>query len=364
MGRGVLTPAALAAVAGASVWSGGGRLLALLLGSCFGAASPAHAADISLSNRPGCSIELRGPIVDGDAERLDAALAQAVRPPYDYDCAKYADYAVCLDSQGGSFLEARKVAAVIHDQNFATRVDADAICTSACAFAFMAGHFVGEEGCNDLQRTLDIRGQLGFHAPFVLLAPEARVSGQVVNEFLPEYNALLADFARLAAYRPDFELTSTVSFGLWSEFLATPPGEMYMIDTVEKAARWAIALDGIPETRLLSEDEQVQACVNQLAWMYDERSYPATVDDALGSRWIQDESQAVAFMQWYLGGMFRRDCFIEAQDQPTPRVEYCIVDATTGMLLGDCEGPNELDYRLFMPWWHAMPPDMPLGAIR
>lgn len=332
------------------------------------AAPPASAAEIALSTAPGCAVTLSGPIVAGDAERLRGVLAEARRAEDIYDCAKNAQYSVCLDSDGGTFTEAQALAREIRAANFPTRVPAGARCTSACAFAFMAGRYGGEEGCDSIVRTLDIDGALGFHAPYVILEPSASYSGQAINDFLPIYNGMLAEFASLSADRSSFELKPTVSLGLWTEFLSTPPDQMYMIDTVEKAARWSISLSGIPETRVLTEDDQVQACVNQLAWAYDGPSRRAADDEAWGPVEVPNApNEFTRYTLWNLGGMFRRDCFIEdqsAQVDPSPQVAYCLIDSRTGLQIGDCEGENGLDLIVTMPWWHALPPDTALSAIR
>ena len=185
---------------------------------------------------------------------------------------------------------------------------------------------------------------------------------------MPEHNRILSEFVRLASYRTMYSYKSSFSMGLFIEMLATPPDELFLIDTVEKAARWSIQLDGERQSASLTKTDRVQACENQLSWLYDEES-----------RSVQSENiqvldrKAVKVQNWFdelvemdkisiLSGP-PKDCFIGVSAEGGYYFPFCLYDENTGLQVGNCENGAEV-YPDYFPWWHAMPPDMPLRALR
>ena len=65
---------------------------------------------------------------------------------------------VCLDSPGGSFGEALRIAKFFKSKPVATKIEAGARCESACALIFMAGRFSYFEGAKSTWRVLHPRG--------------------------------------------------------------------------------------------------------------------------------------------------------------------------------------------------------------
>ncbi|MGS4945146.1 COG3904 family protein [Meridianimarinicoccus sp. RP-17] len=73
------------------------------------------------------ALSLRGAIAPGDAERISAELDD-IRPAI-----------VSLDSPGGSVMDALALGRVLRDLDIDTRLEAGAVCLSACPYAFVGG---------------------------------------------------------------------------------------------------------------------------------------------------------------------------------------------------------------------------------
>lgn len=324
------------------------------------------AAQFTPAPRDGCFAGLSGQIVEGDAANFRAVINRHWTGDYKAATEDNADQALCLDSPGGSFLEAMAIATAVHEEGIATRIGAGDECLSACALVFMAGRVNGAEG-DGVRRILDVEGTLGFHAPYLLLDPESQVSGRTVNDYVPKHNRILSDFIRFASFRAFSSYKPSFSMGLFTEMLATPPDELFVIDTVERAARWSIQLDGLKEAVVLTESDRVQACENELAWLYDEKSTP--VQDPNASHYMKEFHEVekyremVLFEEIAIADMSLKICHIETTIEPSNYFSYCLHDEYTGVYIGNCTQDRIGDMDFF-PWWHAMPPDMPLRELR
>ncbi len=340
--------------------------MALLLAVCLAVtlARPAQTAEIGVSNKPGCLFELTGPIVSGDAERFRRLAAQ--HWAIDWEGRNdNAGSALCLDSRGGSFLEGNAIANDVHERAIATRIGPGAECLSACSLVFMAGRNLATE-IDRYRRILHVTGHLGFHAPYTDLEEARQTTGQEVNTLVRDLNDLIADFLRHASFRSFTTHRPSVSMGLLVEMMDMPKGDLFMIDTVERAARWGVELDGVggpPQFTLL---EYVQLCDNQFAWMYDGASERVQGDLS----WLRYETVRKPmqtgpedFIVFDRGGMAPMRCEIELLAGAETGTGLCLSDGFTGVGLGNCNDPS-MPNSIWVPWWHAMPPDMPLSALR
>lgn len=201
-----------------------------------------------------CNVRLSGEIVEGDHTRL--------REIYDltgsgsqgkvFSGGQLAPSFLCLDSSGGSYAEALKIAKFLTGSGaIATVVEAGRSCFSACAVIFMAGsnsfHLGQAPG-----RWLHVRGRLGFHAPFLeksklpsrLSADDAitvYVSAQrAIAELIKAFSLSEVDVDRQFFSRP------WVRKSLFLQMSLTGPDSLYEIDTIDRAGRWGIALFGLP----------------------------------------------------------------------------------------------------------------------
>lgn len=201
--------------------------------------APSAAAQIEKipQNQMGCVLRLSGPIEAGDAATLDALL---VEKGYNFDGTPIG-HRICLDSPGGSFVEAVRMADLLAFNRVGTVVDAGAICESACAIMFMAGSFFHNEGERAVSdRHLHPTARLGFHAPALLV--EERLYSQA--EITGAYDVALSTIAEvrrlISTHRLDFPES------LFIAMLDTPFDAMRYVETVADAALWRI---GVVEVR-------------------------------------------------------------------------------------------------------------------
>ena len=92
---------------------------------------------------------------------------------------------VCLNSSGGNYDEALKLITILmKGTNVATVIDRGAQCISTCAFLFIVGNTQkSEDGELGPDRTLDVRGTLGFHAPYLKTGAGTDVAAATIENF-------------------------------------------------------------------------------------------------------------------------------------------------------------------------------------
>ncbi|WP_425073965.1 hypothetical protein [Sagittula sp. S175] len=242
------------------------RITTLLAACLTLIAAASQAAEVLPSDGQGmgCGLRLSGLLEEGDADRLGAELDRLAgqRPPG----SGREGYRLCLDSPGGSLIEATLMADLVAERGFGTAVPAGARCESACAVLFMAGQHRPPE--TDVpftpDRLLHPQGKLGFHAPS-LTVPEANYTQAEVNR---AYTIALASIAEVVQLRARRSLVWPDSLLLG--ILGTPPQSMTYVDTVGLAARWQIE---VAPVALPSEDLPLalsHACLNADGGMMDQ----------------------------------------------------------------------------------------------
>lgn len=218
------------------------------LGAAAGAVS---AAEIRREPQPGmrCTHSLRGPVAAGDAAALQTALET-----WDGGGGEsYQSFRLCLDSPGGSLLEALRITDM--GQDFGTAVGPDASCLSACGIIFMAGQRYLEGGIGQVpDRFLHAAGDLGFHAPSLVVA-EGSYNQAAVKK---AYNVAVQGIARLTGSTGQLQM----SLANLSAMLSTPPEEFYRIDTAAVAAAWNITVVGVAEPDKFQPLHMTNACIN------------------------------------------------------------------------------------------------------
>lgn len=100
-------------------------------------------------------IELVGEIRDGDAESIENVLRDRART------------VLYLSSSGGEFVEGIAIPRFLELLKIETVIRKNDECYSACAIAFLGGTVTGAEETPLISRTVEIGGQLGFHAPYL-----------------------------------------------------------------------------------------------------------------------------------------------------------------------------------------------------
>lgn len=178
---------------------------------------------------------------------------------------------VCLDSPGGSFPEALRIADFFKSKPVATKIEAGARCESACALMFMAGNFSYFEGGKSAWRVLHPRGRLGFHAPHLPLRAESYPKEEVENAWNISLDVVSNTIFQLILAHRDFEDGGerAMKVSLLGHMLKTPGADMYYIDTVDKVGRWDISIFPVKNFSPRSDRDYLHACFNKLSWDMD-----------------------------------------------------------------------------------------------
>ena len=214
----------------------------------------AQGAEIGPAASPLCQLKLEGLIEAGDGEKLSAAL-DAV--PSENGAA---NVSVCLNSPGGNYDEALNlITIVLKRTNVATVIDRGAQCYSACAFLFLAGNAQkSEDGEPGPDRTLDVHGTLGFHAPYLKGGAGADVAEVTTENFRRGVYAI----AKLL----EIDRRELFPRGLLAKALQVGPNYLLYVDTIEKAGVWSIKLKGYRPPAALTARMLDQACRNKDLW--------------------------------------------------------------------------------------------------
>jgi hypothetical protein len=217
---------------------------------------PAHGAEVGPGNAPLCELKLEGAIEAGDSEKLSAALS-ALGAAGGFDSR---NVSVCLNSLGGNYDEALKLmTTLLTFTNVATVVDAGAECYSACAFLFLAGNAQrSEDGELAPNRTLDVRGTLGFHAPYLQTGTGTDVTAATIENFRRGVSAI--------AKMLEIDRRELIPRGLLAKALQVRSNELLYVDTIEKVGVWSIKLKGYKPPASLTSRMLDQACRNKDMW--------------------------------------------------------------------------------------------------
>ena len=171
-----------------------------------------------------------------------------------------AHVSLCLNSLGGNYDEALKLmTTLLTFTNVATVVDAGAECYSACAFLFLAGNAQrSEDGELAPNRTLDVRGTLGFHAPYLQTGTGTDVTAATIENFRRGVSAI--------AKMLEIDRRELIPRGLLAKALQVRSNELLYVDTIEKVGVWSIKLKGYKPPAALTSKMLDQACRNKDMW--------------------------------------------------------------------------------------------------
>ena len=210
------------------------------------------------------ALRMTGPVAEGDLERLQQALEQS-----DGSVPNAVGLLITMDSPGGSFQAALRLADYIQTRQIATHVGAGASCLSGCALAFMAGAIPSELTKAGPRRILDRRGVLGFHAPF---------AGVEVDGIAPDVAMLLLrDMDRNAnvnaAAIVNLVAKDILPASLAEELMLHDKSTFRYIDRLYDLGRWDIHLAGeeaVGTGQSLRPKELDGAfCINERHWARD-----------------------------------------------------------------------------------------------
>lgn len=176
------------------------------------------------SLRAGRVVHISGEIAPGDAAKLRAlvdreGLSSCLSPgrcPF--------TNVISLDSPGGSFGEALRLAQLIQDENFVTMLGPGTRCESACVLTFLAG-YTTYEGFFYPRRFAHVSARIGVHQPSLFLEDRdysASEVGQIQTLLTQSMNAVTGFFLR-----------SGVSLGTLGRMYATPPERVYVLSPLD-----------------------------------------------------------------------------------------------------------------------------------
>ncbi|MGX9351556.1 peptidoglycan-binding protein [Shimia sp. W99] len=186
------------------------------------------------SLQAGRVIHLSGQIEKGDAEVLQRLIKAGgfsnCRAP------GYCPFAnvISLDSPGGSFAEALRLAEIIRSENFVTVVGPNATCESACTLMFLGG-YTSYEGRFFPRRFAHVSARIGVHQPAISLPRRDYSAGEV--------DQILAILSRSTNAVTSFFLGSGVSIGLMDRMFATAPEDMYTLTPLDLAGEHVFLFD-------------------------------------------------------------------------------------------------------------------------
>ncbi|WP_367715037.1 hypothetical protein AB2N04_14040 [Nitratireductor sp. GISD-1A_MAKvit] len=244
-------------------------------------AAPALAGTVTLQSmqfsagKPVPHLHYEGEVIEGDLERIAAAVSQYVDcdpktlPDTGGNCA-----VITMTSEGGNYVEGLRIAHFFRENAIATWVKTGSYCYSACAFAFLggSGHSSWPATGDYIDRTIEPGGTLGFHAPYVVADSLGELVAQYgVQEVLGasrENIALMID--QLVYWNVDDGVLSRITnMGADEAYTASTAQDLYLLRTaLPDAPRRLWAPDPAEALR--------NACMRLLAhhedvWPYDVR---------------------------------------------------------------------------------------------
>lgn len=270
---------------------------------------------------------------------------------------------LCIDGPGGSYAEALLIVDALAEFRIWTVVPSQAQCLSACAVAFMGGTYVDEASLMPLRQLMP-GADLGFHAPSITLSGTGSMPVQMVSA---AYETALADIhgvvsKLLVNAAPAHE--ASMSPSLLARMLATPPGEMFHVTTLDEIGRWRIQFWDGPENSInFSSANLIQACQNLFAWRNDHKSHSTrdySIEGGIADVLIEQQtntnpySDAVIWKYSLTNRMYETEC--------TFHVPPDLKRITDGAIRVDVYSMDDLRTSVFAPpTWAYLNPEMTLA---
>lgn len=233
-------------------------------GVTTGATTGGLAADITerTPQWPGdCVYQISGRIEFGDFEKVRQLDLSRER----FNGESTSNLVICLDSPGGDFLEGILIAQHFHLNGAGTLLEPDARCFSICAIIFMMGIANGGE-VSYVNRSMHFTSTLGFHRPYITFDQAKNYSSDDVNL---AFDYALESIFQLSILANEIEPWGKQTFirsDLMKIILGTPGDQLFYIDTVDKAGRWNIRVNGIENVIVPGRTSAYHACENALQW--------------------------------------------------------------------------------------------------
>ncbi|MCB1518830.1 MAG: hypothetical protein KDJ19_14600 [Hyphomicrobiaceae bacterium] len=219
-----------------------------------------YAAEIESTEIGDCKILLTGSILVNDYIRLKRIAQDIPNTP---------ERRLCLNSTGGSFWGGVLLFEAISELGIPTRIDAGMECYSACAIAFMGG--LEDHGeFKRISRELNVKGKLGFHAPFFELASGTNLDIGRLEQMTETQSRAFAYLLRLNFLENDTLEGQRFPTTLLIKMFERNSDELELLDTYGEAIIWSVRLDGYKDPPDLDFYSAQNACANM--WnFYDSR---------------------------------------------------------------------------------------------
>lgn len=337
--------------------------------------APARAAEIETAITPemaeiGCTLRLSGPLAVGDAARLARAMAEVpvldwadpaadltrflrnFSPAVDYGD-PFFTHRLCLDSAGGAWSEAVRLAALIRDHaarsltGLPTAVARGDRCAGACAAVFLAGRFVRFPGHPHYD---------GAGAANALLHPLGRLD---LRGLVPPGETGRA--AELAAMAADGRIL------LPPALLAEAIGGGAAVETLGQALRWGIEVEPNPVHLGQSPGTDAELAANLCRHAAGRAPPFLALAPRAGGGW-EDRISGRAYDCHPVAGFPApvRAFLAHRVDPaaPRPRLRYACALPVEFQPARPCEGFGcETAVALDLPCLAVLHPDLPLSAL-
>lgn len=306
------------------------------------------------ADRAECNYVLEGLIEPGDAEKIAAAfrVENTYQPGADYGQL----VVLCLNSDGGSFNEAVEISKLFQKSNrtsdLGTMIRKGDRCLSACAIIFMNGRYFAYEVGEFPWRYMHREAELGFHSPS-LVFPESIYDKSTVELAYADALRSVSSVMHLLVLPNDYDGARWMEPSLLAQMLATPPSEMFYVETIDHIGRWNIGL--FPSVKFDYEQLDVATgCRNITSWTVDESPLQSTMVSADGLIIERTSPQYEGQAEGYKvieAGMWERGCKFENESVDSGGRQYVRVTPYTD--LGDqrlqlASGYHFLDHRILL----------------
>jgi hypothetical protein len=245
-------------------------LLALLVTSSRAAELTAEQTGV-LDGKPFYAISLKGDITDDDPEKVRRLFDRLlIKDSYFKDSDPSSAIAIAyLSSQGGSWNAGVELAELFRERLVSTAVRGEDECYSACAIAFLGGHF-RVDTMPVPSRNLSQHAKLGFHAPYLTLKEEQYARRDVNDAYAASLKAITT------------VLRENGVFGLSNDqiirIFLTKPDDLVMVATASDLLEYNIGLLGVRSLRVTpSYEASVNICLNNYSALSRHEPAPISV---------------------------------------------------------------------------------------
>ena len=186
-----------------------------------------------------------------------------------------------LNSKGGNFEEAIKIADVARERVLSTKLGPGSTCLSACAIVFMSGMNYNNSWFVK-SRIMHPTAVLGFHAPSMSAGGGNFDAADLEAAYSRGVEQVGKKLLAVARYRDAAWTNPRIKPSLVNEMMVSRGSNFFYIDTVGKAAEFEIDLDGAIGPSAATQPNLRNACRNAATSVAD-----ADVGEQAGE-WLKD----------------------------------------------------------------------------